>query len=96
MSLAVSFGFDRLVDGGGAVDVFLVPQAVHQHHRHFQRLRGQQLVHRLVAPERVVGGMLDDLVPEADLLQAAAPAQFAGRARLHVHVVVVVVAPSTT
>ena len=31
---------------------------------------GQDLVDGLIAPERVVGGMREDLVPEADLLQA--------------------------
>ena len=32
---------------------------------------GQQLVDGLVAPEGVVGGMLDELVPEAELIHAA-------------------------
>ena len=63
---------DRLVDGGGAVDVFLVPQAVDEHHRRLQRLLRQQLVHRLVAPEVVVAGVLDDLLPEAYLIEPPA------------------------
>src|SRR5262249_39109832 len=85
---------DRLVDGGSAVDVFLVPEAMDQHHRRFQRLFGEQLVNGLVLPEGVVSRMLDELVPEAELIQAAAATQLAGRDRLHPHVVlVVVVAP---
>ena len=83
---------DRLVDGDGAVDVLLIPQTVHEHHRHLQRLRREDLVHRLVAPERVVSRMLEDLPPEADLFEPATPSELAGRSGLHEHVVVVEVA----
>src|SRR4030095_15526303 len=79
--------FDGLVHREGAVNVFLVPQAVNEHHRRFQRLGGQQLVDGLVAPESVVGGMLDELVPKAQLIEAAAATQLTGRNRLHPHVV---------
>ena len=48
---------DGAIDGRRAIDVFLVPKAGDQHGRHLQRLGGQQLVHRLVLPERVVAGM---------------------------------------
>ena len=85
-------GLDRLVDGDGAVDVLLVPQAPDQHRRHRERLAGQNLVHRLVPPERIVARMRQDLAPEADLLEPALPAQLARRSRLHEHVVVVEVA----
>src|SRR6185295_1765284 len=49
---------DRLVDGGRAVDVLLVPEAVDQHHRHLQGQRGQDLVHGLVTPEGVIARVL--------------------------------------
>src|ERR1700730_7112540 len=55
---------DRLVDSNGSVDVLLVPEAVDQHYRHLQRLSCQRLVHGLVAPERVVARMLENLPPE--------------------------------
>ena len=61
---------ERLVDGDGAVDVLLIPEPVHQHHRHGQRLRREDPVDGLVAPERVVGGVIEDLPPEADLFEA--------------------------
>ena len=82
---------DRLVDRGRAVHVLLVPEAGDQHHRHGQRLRGQHLVHRLLLPEGVVGGMLQQLAPEAELLHAVPAAQLAGGAGRQVLVVVVVV-----
>ena len=56
----------------------------------------QDAVHRLILPPFVVAGMLQNLSPEADLLEAVAASQFARRARLHENVVVVKVAPSTT
>ena len=89
------FRLDRFVDGHRAVDVFLIPQAVHQHDRNFQRLRGENLVHGLLAPEGVVARMLENLAPEAHLFEAVAAAEFARGARLHVHVVIVEVARST-
>ena len=49
----------------------------------------EHAVHRLFAPERVVARMLEDLAPEAGLLQPAAPAKLSGRSRLHEHVIVV-------
>ncbi len=54
-----------------------------------RKIRSQHLVHRLVAPEGVVGGVGEDLLPEAHLLEAVAAAQFARRARAHELVVVV-------
>ncbi len=90
--VALVQGLDRLVDGDGTVDVFLVPEAVHQHHGHLQRLLGEDPVHRLVAPERVVARMLQHLPPEPHLLQPAPPPQLPRRPRLKEHVVVVVVA----
>ena len=73
-------GLEGLVDGDGAVDVLLVPQAVHEHHRDTERPRAQQLVHGLVAPEGVVGRVLQDLAPEAHLLQAVAAPHLPRRA----------------
>ena len=83
---------DRVVDRDRAVDVLLIPETVDQHHRDGRRLRRQQLVHRLIAPERVVARMLEQLAPEADLLEPAAAPELARRSRLHEHVVLVVVA----
>ena len=85
-------GLDGLVHGGRAVDVFLVPQTVDEHHGHLQRLRRQDAVDRLVAPKGVVGGMLEDLLPEAELLHPPPAAQLPGRSRLEERVVVVEVA----
>src|SRR5579859_221337 len=70
------FGLDGLVNGDGAVNIFLVPEAVHQHDRNFERLRGKDFVHGLVAPESVIAGMVEDLAPEADLLQTVIEAKF--------------------
>src|SRR5206468_2880251 len=46
----------------------------------------------LVAPERVVARMLENLAPEPDLLEAVPPAQLARGAGLNEHVVYVEVA----
>ena len=74
----------------GSVDVFLIPEPVHEHDRHVQRLPCQNFVHGLIAPEGIVARMLDQLAPEADLIHTMTPPQLPGRARLHEHVVVVV------
>ena len=73
------------------VDVLLVPEAVHEHDRHLQRLAREDLVHGLVAPEGVVGRMLQELAPEADLLEAVPLAELARRDAVQEQVVVVVV-----
>jgi hypothetical protein len=62
---------------------------VHQHHRHGQRARGEQLVDRLIAPVGVVARVRDELLPEAELIEAALPAQLADRAGAQVQIVVV-------
>jgi len=36
-------GLIRFVDGNGAVNVFLIPKAVYQHHGNFERLRSEDL-----------------------------------------------------
>ena len=71
------FRLERLVGGGSAVNVFLVPQAIDEHHRHLQRLRRENAVHRLLLPERVVARMLQNLPPEADLLEPVATSELA-------------------
>jgi hypothetical protein len=53
---------------------------VDEHHRHVQRLRRENPVDRLLLPERVVAWMLEEFLPEPDLLEAMTPAEFAGRA----------------
>ncbi len=84
--------FDRLVYRDVAVDVFLVPKTVYQHHRNFEWLPGENLIDGLIAPVSVVIRMLEDLAPEADLVESATAAEFACRTSFHKHVVVVEVA----
>src|ERR1700731_2090932 len=62
------FWLDRLVNGNGAINIFLVPQAIHQHDRDLERLSRQNLVHRLIAPEGVITGMSNQFTPKANLL----------------------------
>src|SRR5664279_708714 len=71
-------GLDGLVDGDRAVDVFLVPEAVDEQDRNLEGLLGEDLVDGLIAPECVVGGVLENLLPEAHLLEAVAAAEFTG------------------
>ncbi len=85
------FGFDGLVHRWSSIDIFLIPQAVHQHDRNFQRLTGENSVHGLLAPERVVAGMVKNFSPEAHLFKTVPAAQFACRTRLHEEIVIVVV-----
>jgi hypothetical protein len=66
---------DRFVHRNRAIDIFLVPEAMDQHHRHLQRFFREQLIDRLLLPERIVSRMLDQLPPESGLLQSALPAQ---------------------
>ena len=84
---------DCLVDRDRTVDIFLVPQAVNEQNGHLDpfrlEVRGQHLVHRLVAPESVVAGVFENLVPEAHLFQPMLLAQFARRPRGHELVVIV-------
>src|SRR5258706_10812501 len=68
---------DRFVHRDIAIDVFLVPETVHQHHWHFQRLLCQDLVDGLFTPERIIARMLEQLPPEPDLLQLTPPSQLA-------------------
>src|SRR5215216_3922857 len=60
-----------------------------QHHRNFQRFFGEDLVDGLIAPVSVVTRMLEDLAPEADLLETTTTAEFTCRSGFHKHVVVV-------
>src|SRR5664279_724094 len=71
-------GLDGLVDGDRAVDVFLVPKAVDEQDWNLEGLLGQDLVHGLIAPECVVGGVLENLLPEPHLLEAVAASKFTG------------------
>ncbi len=74
------FRFDRCVAVDRAPHVFLVPQALQPHHRHFQRDFGHDLVERLALPESVVGGVLFHLAPERKLVEAVEAREIAGRA----------------
>src|SRR5258708_33413860 len=81
-----------LIESGTAVDILLINEAGDNQHGYVQRLFGQQLVHRLILPERIVGGMLSDRTPEADLLQPAGCGHGAGGADPQVLVVSVAIA----
>ncbi len=83
-------GFDGAIDGQRSIDILLVPQPADQQDRHLQRLGAHHLVHGLLLPERVVGRMLRQLPPEADLVHAVGRPQIAGRAVMHKQVVFVV------
>src|SRR4029077_11792009 len=71
------FFFERIVEGGRAVDVFLVPEAVDDHSGNLKWLGGKDFVHGLLLPEAVVAGVVEDLAPEAHLFEAVAAAKFA-------------------
>ena len=62
------FGFDRFVNRNRTVNVFLIPETVHQHHRNLQRFFRQQLINCLLPPERIVTRMFKQLAPETRLL----------------------------
>src|SRR6202021_1152723 len=83
------FEFDGLVHRNGAIDVFLVPQAVYQHGGYFERLAGQQFIHCLAAPKRVVTGMREHFAPEPGLFQSVTTPEFTRASSLHVYVVIV-------
>src|SRR5207253_805347 len=76
----------------GAVDVLLIPQAVHQHRRDLERPCSKNLVHSLFLPESVIAWMFENFAPEADLLKPVLVAEFACRTSAHVFVVVIKVA----
>src|SRR5438445_10476076 len=80
---------DRLVNRDGAVNIFLIPQTVHEQDRDVPWPSGAYPIHRVIAPERVVHGMLQHLPPEADLLEPVTPSKLTCRTRFHVHVVIV-------
>src|SRR6266496_1133680 len=90
----VSFVFwlDSFVESDRAINIFLVPQTVHHHGRDGERFRRKYLVHRLLAPERVVIRMLYDLAPEAYLVHPTTMRESARRSAFQVHVVIVVMA----
>ena len=49
--IAGVFRLDGFIDGNRAVDVFLVPETMDQHHGDLQRFFCQELVDGLLAPE---------------------------------------------
>ena len=55
--LSVSLGLSALVDGDRAVDVFGVPLAGDEQRGNGDGLLGEDLVHRLLLPEGVIGRM---------------------------------------
>src|SRR6185369_2672410 len=77
------FRLDRFVDGDVAVDIFLIPQTVYEHHGNLERLLREDFVHRLILPVRVVTRMFENLAPEADLFQTTAPPELTCRAGFH-------------
>ena len=68
----------RLIERGSAVNILLIEEAADDQHRHSQRLFGQQLVHGLFLPERIVGGVVRDGAPKAKLLESAGSRYGAG------------------
>src|SRR6267142_260548 len=90
--VASVIGFARSVGSDGAVNVFLIPKAVYQHGGNSKRLGGEDFIHGLLLPERVVTRVVQKFAPEADLFEAMTAAKFSGGTGLQIHVVVVVVA----
>src|SRR6266496_1597113 len=80
---------DRFVECECAVDVFLVPKAVDEHYRNFERVRGKNLVHGLLLPPRIVTRMLEQFAPESDLFDPVPTTEFSGGTCFHECVVVV-------
>src|SRR5947209_13359630 len=75
-------------NGRRSINIFLVPEAVDEHHRHFQRLRGNHLVHRLVLPKFIVRRMVHYLFPKPDLVHPALTTELADRSGTHERVVI--------
>src|ERR1041385_3092196 len=75
--------FDGFLNRDRAVDVLLIPEAVHEHHRDFERFFGQGFIYRLFAPVKVVGRMFDDLFPKTKLFEPSFTADEPSRAALH-------------
>ncbi len=88
-------GLQRFPHRHVAVDIFGIPQAAHQQHRHGDGAAGEDLVHRLRLPEFVIGRMRRHLVPEAHLLQAVFAAQFARRDGAQIEIVIVILRTAT-
>ena len=86
-------GLDSAVDGWRAIDVLLIPEAVDEEDGDLHAFGGEvlleDLVHGQIGPEAVIGGVGDDLAPEAELVHAALAAEFACGAGEHVGVPVV-------
>ena len=82
---------ERFVKSDIAVDIFLVPQTVHQHDGHRDALLGEDLIQRLLLPEGVISGMVHDLGGEAHLLETVQPRHVARRARAQPGVIIIIV-----
>src|SRR5438270_11403935 len=80
---------DRLVHGDGAIDVLLIPQAVDEHHGDGKREGSEDAVHRLILPEGIIRGMLENLPPESYLFEPSLLTECPGGAGTHEHVVIV-------
>src|SRR5262249_46500130 len=70
-------------------NVFLIPEAVDQHHWNFQRLCCKYFVDGLIMPKGVIAGVFEDLSPETYLFESSTAAKLAGRSCLHKHIVVI-------
>ena len=62
--------FERAIDGGGTVAVFLVPLPDHEHRRHRMRPRREPFVDGLQRPEIGVGRILEKLADAGYILGA--------------------------
>src|SRR5262245_32693731 len=63
------FRFDRFINSECAINIFLIPKSVNQHHRNIQWLRCQNFIYSLIAPKCIITRMLQNFSPESNLLQ---------------------------
>ena len=80
---------ERAVRRDRAVHVLLIPLRRDDHRRHGQRLLREDLIERLTLPVRVVRGVLADLRPERELIEAVRLRVVADRAGAAQHLVVI-------
>src|SRR6202140_4709595 len=82
---------ERFVKSNIAVNILLVPQAVHQHDGYRDASFGEDLIQRLLLPEGVIGWVGHDLGSEAYLLETVQPRHVARCAYAQPCVIVIIV-----
>ena len=60
---------ERFIKRDVAVDVFLIPEAMHQHRGHRDPSGREELIEGLILPERIVRRMAHDLAGKGDLIE---------------------------